>query len=188
MPDDKDCKDLDKKQDDLKYEAREASSKEFAAMDKITDAANEIKDAHDYFDEPNMTDPEILEAQIDLIEQARQETADSIREARDDWSDAHGAGAGNGDTSDKVDGLNREMENLDHTEERLSDLLMDYGVARDEHDQKQGEYEKALDDWDEHCGDDSQDPPPEDDEDDENGGDDRPKEGKGPKKPDGPSP
>ena len=152
MPD-VDCKDLDKKNEDAKWAAREASSKEFDAMDDIIDAAKEVRDAHDFFDEANMTDPEILEAQIDLIEQARQETADQIRDARDDWSDAHGAGAGNGDTSDKIDALNQEMQDLDKTEERLSDLLSDYEQAREEHDEKSSEADKALEDWDEHCGD-----------------------------------
>jgi chromosome segregation ATPase len=152
MPD-VDCKDLDKKNEDAKWAAREASEKEFDAMDKVTYAADQIKDAHDYFDEANMTDPEIVEAQIDLIEQARQETADQIREARDDWSDAHAAGASNGETSDKIDALNKEMDELDNTERWLSDLLADYEQARDEHTAKSEEADEALDNWDEHCGD-----------------------------------
>lgn len=168
MPDDKDCDELNQDSEDAKWAAREATSKEFDAFDKVTDAANEIKDAHDYFDEANMTDDEIIEAQIDLIETARQETADQIKEARDDWSDAHGAGAGNGDTSDRIDALNQEMKDLDNTEERLADLVDDWREARDDHTELEADAEKKLDDWDEHCA--PPDDPPEE-PDDEDGGD-----------------
>jgi chromosome segregation ATPase len=182
MPD-VDCDDLDKKNEAAKWAAREASSKEFDAFDKVTDAANEIKDAHDYFDETNMTDNEIIEAQIDLIETARQETADQIKEARDDWSDAHGAGAGNGDTSDRIDALNQEMKDLDNTEERLADLVDDWGEARDDHTEKSNEADQALEDWDEHCAP-PDDPPEEPEDDEEDDGGEEP-DGGHPKKPKG---
>jgi chromosome segregation ATPase len=149
MPDDVDCKELDKKNEEAKWAARAAGKEEFEAFDEVEAAAKEIRDAHDYFDEPNLTDPEIIEEQIDLIEQARQETADQIREERADWSDAHGAGAGD---SERINELEQEMKDLDATEERLAETVDDWRDARDEHREKSDEADEALDNWDEHCG------------------------------------
>jgi hypothetical protein len=184
MPDEPDCKELDKKNEDAKWAAREAGSKEFDAYDAVEAAADEIRDAHDYFDEPNLTDEEIIESQIDLIEQARQETADQIREERADWSDAHGAGAGD---SERLNELEQQMKDLDETEERLAETVDDWKEARDEHREKSDEADKALDEWDEHCGDkdagdggepeDGEEPGVEEEEDEPDGGRPRPRPG-----------
>jgi hypothetical protein len=158
-----DCKALDKKQDDAKWAARAASTDEFGAMDKMEAEADQIK-AVSGKTGGDMTNEEIIDGQIDLIETAKQEKADQIKaltddwsdahEAgapRDDWSDAHGAGAGNGKTGDRIDALKREIEGYDKYEQRLNGLVDDYAKARAKHDNLEDDYEELLDEWDEHC-------------------------------------
>jgi chromosome segregation ATPase len=159
-----DCDELSEKMNEAQWAARDALNEQFEAYDSMEHEADDIREAHDFFDEKNMTDEEIVEAQIDLIETARQETADDIKEVneemKDDWSDAHGAGADDG-LRDKLDSLEDQMEKLDEVEERLAEAVDDFKEARDDYDEASAEAAEALDNWDEHC---APDPPEEPEE------------------------
>lgn len=172
------CKELAAKLTKEQWEAREALDKQFEAYDEIKNEADDIREAHDFFDEKNMTDEEIIEAQIDLIETARNETAEKISEVeeemRDDWSDAHGAGADTRDARETLDSLEKYTDQLDEVQERLENAVRYFREKTDDYDKASKESDKALENWSEHCEDEP--PEEEEEEEDEPGGGERPKE------------
>lgn len=149
---DVDCKELQKDLDAATGEVKEALNELYDRSSELTRAADRIDDAHDYFDTGNMTDREIVDAQLDLVEQAREDTAREIRDlnAQDDWRDA---GAHN-PHEDRLSELNDQMRDLDETQEYLGNLEEAFDAAADKFDKAEQEKSDALKDWSEHCEDD----------------------------------
>jgi hypothetical protein len=143
-----DCKALDKEQEDAKWAARKASSEEFARMDSMKTEADGIRTASG---KTGMTNEDIIEGQVDLLETAKEGKADQVKALMDDYSDAHAAGAGNGKTSAMIDQLNKEIAEYERVEARLNGLVDAYAQAEAKHNRLEDDYEKLLDAWDEHC-------------------------------------
>jgi uncharacterized protein YPO0396 len=156
---------------------KEALNELFDRSNELSRAADRIDDAHDYFDTGNMTYREIVDAQLDLVEQGREDTAKEIRDLN--WSDPEGRNEA------RLEELKKQMENLDNTQEYLGHLDEEFDKASAKFDEREQAKTDAIENWSEHCEEDP-DPPVDDDED--GNGDDRPKEGKDPKKPEGPPP
>jgi chromosome segregation ATPase len=164
MPD-VDCDKLQKDLDAAAGKAKEALNELYDRAGELSRASDEIRTAH-AFDPGDMTDKEVVDAQLDLIEHDRETTESKIKDLEQDW---HDAGAGKQSDIKLTIALEKRLKQLDRYRDRLNTIDDGFDQASDKFDDAEGKKDDKLKDWSEHCEDD----PPVDDDDDENG-DDRP--------------
>lgn len=142
-----DCDEIADDIHDALLEQGEALADLMEERNDLKDLADDIRESHDYFDEKTMSDREIVEAQIDLVELAREETAAEIRELHDQL----GEGGDDERIQEGIDSLEQYMKDLDEAEERFAETVDDYGDALGDFAEASAELGEAMKNWVEHC-------------------------------------
>jgi hypothetical protein len=156
MPD-PDCDKLQKELDAAAREAKDALNELFDRSSELSREAERIKNAGG-FDPGEMSNPEIVDAQLGVLDHDIEVTESKIRDLeRNDWRDA-----GAGGNVNELDRLNGRLGELEESRDKLKPIDDAFDKAGEKFDEAEQNKDNKLNDWSEHC---DNDPPADDDDD-----------------------